>query len=207
MMKKGIFLLGLTGLIFSSCIKHEVIPAPIPRVDLSAHFIGDFNSATVEFTEHVLSYENVATKAKIILPSANSSAIYFSEMSSNEVSTAIKVGMGSVQWNASLSSDPPVSDFNDHFLNEDMPLYSDNGLSGFEVTYTDQFGTEWKSSEASLNAQSVTFTGIEQESDNTGDYSQFICNFNCYIYHYDAVAMELDSIHVQNATYKGWFQR
>jgi len=82
------------------------------------------------------------------------------------------------------------------------------------VTYTDGTGRIWESSETSTNVQNVTFTGVVQESDNQGDYSKFICNFDCWIYslHPDSLALnppviQLDSIHVENARYEGWFQR
>ncbi|MEY3238052.1 MAG: hypothetical protein RI883_2153, partial [Bacteroidota bacterium] len=40
----------------SSCIEHEVIPAPVPMVDLSCHFNGVVNGSNLELTENVLGY-------------------------------------------------------------------------------------------------------------------------------------------------------
>ena len=67
MIKKGAILLGITALMFSSCIEHEVIPPPVPMVDLSCHFYGEINGAEVELVENVLSYTNIGTKDQIIL--------------------------------------------------------------------------------------------------------------------------------------------
>ena len=65
MKNKGAIILGLTALMFSSCIDHEVIPAPIPTVDLSSNFIGEINGAEIVLTEKVLDFSNVSTKDQI----------------------------------------------------------------------------------------------------------------------------------------------
>jgi hypothetical protein len=205
MIKKGAILFGLTAFLFSSCIEHEVIPPPVPTVDLQANFYGEINGAQVELTENVLGYANYSTKAKIILPPPSfSSAVYYSEMSSNQVNTGIKIGLGSVSWDASLSAEPSLNAFNSFFSINNLPPFSNNGSNGFEVTYTDGFGSEWKSDDTRTPPfNDVEFTGITQESDSTGDYSQFICNFECYAYNFDYS----DSVLIQNATYTGWFKR
>lgn len=204
MYKKGIVILGTIGLVFTSCIKHEVIPAPIPTVDLQAHFYGVVDGVPVELTENVLGYTNASTKAKIILPPPSfSSAVYYSQMASAEVATSIKVGLGSVTWDASLAPEPTLNSFNAFFVANDLPTYSANGSTGFEVTYRDGFGAEWKSLETSPNFQDVQFTGLHQESDSTGDYSLFTCYFNCYAYNFDFS----DSVKIEDAVYQGWFQR
>lgn len=203
-MKKGILFLGTFALILGSCIKHEIIPAPVPTVDLESHFIGTIGGATVELTENVLGYANTSEKAKIILPPPSfSSAVYYSEMASAVTATSIKVGMGSINWDASLEIDPPLTSFNAFFVANDNPNYSNNGTNGFEVTYRDGFGQEWKSNDASTNFQDVSFVGIVQESDSTGDYSKFTCYFECYVYNFNLT----DSIKIQDAVYQGWFKR
>lgn len=215
MLKKGILLIGISSFVFSSCIEHEVIPPPEPKVDLYAHFYGEVNSAPVEFTENVLGYANNCTSAKYILPPPDfSDAVYFAEMSSIQIATSIKIGMGSATWNSNLSPEPTLATFNAFFQSNLFPLYSDDGLDGFEVTYRDGTSREWKSSEMSSMPMDVEFTGVVQESDNNGDYSKFICNFDCWMYslHPDSLALnppvvQLDSIHIENAVYEGWFQR
>ena len=80
-------------------------------------------------------------------------------------------------------------------------------MSGIEVSYRDAAGRTWVSHDNSVNAQNASFTGISQESDETGDYSKFTCNFNCYVYYQDPGTMLWDSIQIQNAAFKGWFKR
>lgn len=215
MIKKGIFLIGLIAFVLTSCIEHEVIPPPEPKVDLYAHFYGEINGAQVELTENVLGYVHSTSKAKILLPPPSfSSAVYYAEIHSSQVMTAVKLGMGSVNWDASISAEPSLNAFNGFFLANLNPAYSNDGTNGFEVTYRDGTGREWKSKETSVNFMDVEFTGVEQESDNSGDYSKFICNFECYAYSLnpDSLALPipvlwLDSIRIQNAIYEGWFQR
>lgn len=215
MIKKGILLIGISSFVLSSCIEHEVIPPPEPKVDLYAHFYGDINGAPVELTENVLGYYNDCTTAKYILPPPDfSSAVYYATMRSPQVATLIRIGMGPVLWDASLASEPTLNSFNGFFLANQYPNFSDDALDGFEVTYHDGTGREWSTRENSVNFQDVEFTGIVQESDNSGDYSKFICNFECTVYslHPDSLALNppvvhLDSIKIENAVYEGWFKR
>jgi hypothetical protein len=212
-MKKVIASFGaLVLLALPSCIKHEVIPAPVPVVDLYSHFIGDFDGATIELTENVLGYINTSEKAKIILPPPSlSQGVYYSELSSSQVLTSIKVGLGSVYWDAAVEADPSLTTFNNFFIANDNPNYSDGGTDGFEVTYRDGSGYEWKSDQNSVHQQDVLFTSIVQDSDSTGDYSLFTCNFNCYVYrtYFDpGLMMDVtDSVKIENAVYQGWFRR
>lgn len=216
-MKKVIIFSGALVLSLVSCIKHEVIPAPVPMVDLYAHFIGDFTTSqgsntTIELTENVLGYSNKSEKAKVILPPPSfSSAVYYSEMSSSQAATMIKIGLGSIFWDAATESDPNLSLFNTFFTTNDLPSYSNGGSAGFEVTYRDGYGSIWTSDQNSVNVQDVAFTNIEQDSDSTGDYSLFKCSFNCYVYrtYFDQILMTnvTDSVRIDNAVYSGWFKR
>jgi hypothetical protein len=206
--KTGIAAILFAGLTLGSCIEHEIIPAPEPVVDLECHFQGFVNGTDVELSQNVNGYNCNPTKEKIILPAPQfSSAIYFSEMSSAQTAVYVKIGMGSVLWDAATVSDPTLTLFNNFFLNNLTPAYSDNGTAGFEVEYRDPSGKLWNSHENSVNAQNVTFSALKQESDSNGDYSMFTCNFSCYVYNQDVVTLEWDSLNIQNAVYEGWFKR
>lgn len=199
------------SVIATSCIKHEVIPPPVPMVDLEAYFIGTIDGATIELTENVLGYTNSSEKSKIILPPPSfSKAVYYSKMASASIPTSIKVGLGSVIWDASSEPDPALAPFNNFMLSNANPNYSNGGAAGFEVIYRDGFGNEWTSKETGFGNQDVEFVDIVQESDSTGDYSMFTCNFNCYVYRsYDdgTGTIVTDSTNIQDATYIGWFKR
>jgi hypothetical protein len=207
-LKFKVAVLFSAGLLLGSCIEHEVIPAPIPTVDLKCSFVGTINGTGVELTQNVLGYNCLTEKTKIILPSPSwSSAVYFSEMASTQQSLAVKIGLGSVFWDAATVNDPTLAQFNSFLQSATTPNYSTNGEAGFEVSYRDNTGKIWTSKQNSVNPQSAVFSNILQESDNNGDYSKFTCTFSCYVYHYDVVAEALDSVKIENAIYKAWFKR
>lgn len=218
MFKKGfIYLVGF-GFLIVSCIKHEVIPAPTPSADLYAHFIGTINNSQIELTRNVLGYENNSYKVKIIQPpGGNSKAVYYSEMASPSQVQSIAVGLGSLNFDSGVATDPPLAIFEPFFqlpYNEN-PNYSNDGANGFEVVYKDPTSRIWKSNELSTYAAAnASFTGIQVESDATGDYSKFICTFDCYMYSLnpDSLALappvaHIDSFLINDAVYTGWFKR
>lgn len=207
----GISVLVLVMLVFSSCIKHEVIPPPVPKVDLYSHFIGTINGTGLELTENVNGFYCKTSQAKKLVPSpALSSAVYYSEMVSASKLTMIRVGIGSVFWDQTTSTVPTLALFNSFFTSNLTPVYSLSSASGFEVTYRDNTGKVWVSDPLSTNPQTVTFSSIKQESDGDGDYSKFKCNFDCYVYRLDktdTLNPVLLNLHIQNATFEGWFKR
>lgn len=207
MLKKGLFLIGAAGLLLTSCIDHEVIPAPVPQVELDAHFIGNVAGSTVELTENVNDYLNSSSADLYISQQqVNSTAVYFSTMSSPTLLRSVSVGLGSVFWDASNGETrPTLPEFNNFYSSptNQLPSYSDNGASGFVVRYTDGNGTQYASKQNSPNFQDVEFVNVKQESGENGDFNLFTCNFSCYVYTQDG----LDSIAIQNATFKGWFRR
>lgn len=201
----------LLGLTFVSCDKHEVIPAPSPLVDLKVHFEGSINGTDVEYTDDVDGFNGVATSNKYILGSSDSHVNYFCEMESNLISRSIKIGIGSLYWDAGALDNPSIEQFNGFFTN----LKDNTGLTygpaaedGFEVTYIDNFGNQWVSSPTSVNPQTAVFSTIENESDNDGDYSKFTVNFSCYLYRIvTQTPLEIDSIRIDNGVFQGWFER
>jgi len=223
MYKKGLLTLGLMGvLLISSCIKHEIIPAPEPEVDLDAHFQGLIGGSFIEYTENVNGYYGLSELATQSAGGISNAQYSFSMISPSEL-TSIKVSMGSLTWNdASGATTPALSLFNSFFKANDIPVYSNLAASGFEVTFRDASGLLWKSDELSP-VQNVTIdpVSIVQESDASGDYSKFNMTFDCALYHVYSVvditvipqtvpATMIDSIatfQIDQASYRGWFQR
>lgn len=207
-LKFSIAALLCAGFILSSCIEHEVIPAPTPTVELKCSFDGIVNGTDVHLMQFIDGYDCTPTKAKYLLPPPQwSTAVYYSEIASASSPVSFKIGMGSVAWDASTTGDPTLALFNDFFTSNLTPNFSNVGVSGIEVSYRDAAGRNWVSHDNSVNVQNASFTSISQESDETGDYSKFICNFNCYVYYQDPGTMLWDSIQIQNAAFKGWFKR
>lgn len=206
--KLGVAVALASVLGFSSCIEHEVIPAPVPMVELNCHFYGVINGTPLELTENVLGYTGQADKNLILLPSPSySSAVYTFEMLSSQTAKSVKVSLGSLFWDRGVSTDPTETQFDSFHNSNPTPVYSNSGANGFEFIYRDQAGLEWHSKENSVNAQDVVFSNISQDTDTSGHFSLFTCNFDCYVYHQDAVTLLWDSLQIQNAVLTGWFQK
>jgi hypothetical protein len=205
--------IGLASLILvlgtvTSCIEHEVIPAPVDEVDLECFFEGYINGIPLKLTQNVDGIFGMANKAQNILPAPDfSSERYFFKIMTYQNSRAVQVGHGSVFWDGAVDISPSLTQFNNFNKNTLTPNFSDNALLGFEVRYTDANGIEWYTRETSTNFQDVEFSEVVQESDPTGDYSKFNCVFDCYVYHQDAVTLAWDSIRIQSTEMRGWFQR
>ncbi len=208
-MLKPFTLLLFVGLIFSSCIEHEVIPAPETTVDLNAAFIGFVNGTQVEFTQNVNGYGAVAINAEDINPSPTPSHMtYGSKIKSIYNDQAIRVKFGTLDWDVSQNSYPTVSMFND-WLNtwSNTPVsFSDQGLSGMEIEYTDNLGVSWVSRESDLG-QTGTFVIKKQESDNTGDYSLFECTFSCLVWRINPQTNLDESLNIENGKITSWFKK
>ena len=211
-MKKTIFLLSLGALVLTGCPKHEIIPAPTPKIELSGHLEGVINGTSIELTENVGGYFVDATKAKVVLSSPQpSTAVYYSEMKSSQSTVSVRIGMGSILWDASVATDPSINQFND-FFNAPAnlePLYSDGAAAGFEVVYRDGSGKVWTSEES--NPGTVIFNNITQEADATGDYSKFVCTFSTTVHRTQInpspqppTELYLD---LEDIVFEGWFKR
>ncbi len=223
MYKKAIFSFIVLGFLASSCNKHEVIPAPEPKVDLFASFEGKIGGQFIQYTENVNGYYGFS---QLIAQATggNVDAQYYFSLVSPSYSQSIKIGMGSLSWTtATGTTTPALSLFNPFFVANDIPAYKNSALGGFEVQYRDVYNDLWVSKDTSTFVKDVAFepTSIIQESDKTGDYSKFKCDFNCTIYHtYSVVDITVvpqttpptmrDSfahIKVEDAIYRGWFKR
>lgn len=213
-MKKVIALFVFGSLFLAGCPKHEIIPAPTPKVELEASFIGIVNGSQLELTQNVDGYYLEATRTKFIQPSPTPSlATYYANMKSSNTLVSIRVSLGSIQFDGSANSDPSLSVFNNFFTSTTAPAYSAGAANGFEVVYRDGSGNIWTSDDTQ-SGQSVVFTGIVQESDASGDYSKFTCTFDCNVYREipdvstpdpnDSITLSLP---IQNGVLKGWFKR
>jgi hypothetical protein len=201
-------ILGLTVLLLNSCIEHEVIPPPIPQVELDCYFDGLVNNVPLTLTQNVGGVSGTAAKAQNIMPPPTfSSERYFFTMSSDQTPRSITVGLGSVFWDGATETQPTVSQFNNFHKNTLTPNFSNSALNGFEVKYVDVLGNEWVSDENSTNFQDVTFSNVKLEADASGEYSLFDCTFDCYVYFTDPITSNVDSMRVQGTNLKGWFKR
>ena len=199
----------LVVLFTTSCIEHEVIPPPVNTVDLNCYFVGFVNGTQVEFTQNVQGYGANVVNYEDINPSPTlSHQTYGSKIKSFYYDQAIQLKFGTLDWDASANSEPTVAMFNDyHSTNSGIPInFSDNGLAGIEVEYTDNNGVKWLSRESDPGQEGV-FTILGQASDNTGDYSLFECDFSCKVWRINPQTNQDESLDITNAKFTSWFKR
>jgi len=204
-------------LLFSSCIKHEVIPPPTSTVDLNCNFVGYVNGTQTELTQNVLGYNAYPVNDKYIYSGiVLSRVIYSSEIKSIYQPQSFKITLGSQLWDAAVATEPTLTMFNDfHSTNSGISLpfkdyatmvNANPSVVGVQVEYKDNNGVVWKSKETDPG-QIANFTIIDQASDNTGDYSIFECSFSCLVWTYDIQLGQDVSIPITNAKFRGWFRR
>lgn len=204
------FSIVLVVAFLSSCIKHEVIPPPVPRVDLPASFTASINGEGYELIKDYQGYTCKATQAKELLPTPQlSNMIYYSAMQSEEKLDFVQIGVGRLKFNAEYDLDPSLEVFKNYFLDNPVHSTSNGALEGFEVTFRDGTGKIWKSNEDLGEIDNFEFTSLKQESDEFGDYMKFIAKFNAVL------MLDVDENHadygqtmtIANAVFQGYFER
>lgn len=206
------YLSGLTVvlalLLFSSCIKHEIIPPPSPKVDLPASFIGSLNGATYEIIKDVDGYFCKGTQTKQLNPTPQlSTVIYYSSLQSESKIDFLQIGIGKLKYNADYNIDPSLEDFNNYFNDNLSPNYSAGADDGVEIVYRDSQGMIWIS-DPDLPGTFV-FTKLSQESDETGDYMKFTAKFSAVL----SLSVDEDhedfgsTIQFENGIFEGFFMK
>lgn len=214
MKKKVITLIGALGLLAIGCNKHEVIPPPVPMVELETHFVGRIDGTDLEITEFVNGFEGSSDADFEINASSIDRAAYYSSLTSSQTTQSVSIGHGSVFFDAGTASRPPLAQFNAFYNTNLEPQVSGNAFDGFVFKYTDAGNREWTSDAMHiLPTEDVIYSNVKQESDSTGDYNKFIVTFQTYIYRtYEDLPLNpgvflKDSMAVTNAVYKGWYKR
>lgn len=222
---KTILVGSMIALGFSACIKHEIIPAPEPKVELVCHFNGLISGTPLELTQNVKGYMMETNKSIFVPPAGLATATYYSEMKSAEDLVSVKISIGNMRWDGNGTDGPPSNVFNSFFTNNLIPNYTTGAIStptntaGVEVAYRDGLGNIWLTKEVDDATNTMEFSNISQETDKTGDYSKYIANFNCRVYHTfreiiqypaptpnDTIYTE-ESFEITNAVLKGWYKR
>lgn len=192
--------------IFTSCIKHEVIPPPEPVVDLPSSFRALLQGSSYEIIKDVNGYYCDPTQAKEILPTPQQSKItYYSSIKSEQRLDFVQIAIGRLLFNADVNITPNIDAFTAFFNNTVTPNYSTAADGGVEIVYRDGQGGVWISDENSVLPQDFTFTSLTQESDENGDYMKFTAKFNVSLV--DDILIPTDTIIFQNAVFEGYFKR
>ena len=233
-MKKYILItILITLFVLTNCVKHEVVPAPEPLVDLEAHFTGVVNGTDIEYTEDVDGYNGSSSYAQYTTTTAIDTHVYYASMTSDLKTASIRIGLGGISWEYSTATSPTLLQFNSFFdtlmvHTEDPTPFLNFSLAakeGFDVQYVDNDGRTWNSSllhdgnlltNPSLISVDPKFTSMSKESDNTGDYLKFSITFSCELYRFveyytippsTTQLPNYDTIRLTDAVYTGWIKR
>jgi hypothetical protein len=203
-MKLKVFsIAALSSLITVSCIKHEVIPPPKPKVDLSSSFTADTSGFPLVYTKDVDGYFVEATNFRELQASPQlSNIVYYNTIRSTNYADLFRVSVGRAYWDAANGQFPSVSQFKLFFEGLSNPNFSDDGINGIMLEWRDSSNKLWRTREASTQPQNFVFTSILQESDEIGDYVKFTSEFSAYLYSLDG----LDSIRFENGRYSSFFK-
>jgi hypothetical protein len=187
----------------ASCIKHEVIPPPKPKVDLSSSFMADTSGFPIVYTKDVDGFFVEATNFRELQASPQlSNILYFNTMRSTNYADLFRVSVGRCYWDAANGQFPSVSQFKLFFEGMTNPGFSDDGINGVMLEWRDSNSQLWRSRQNSTQPQNFVFTSILQESDEDGDYVKFSSEFSCYLYSLDG----LDSVRFDNGRYSSFFK-
>jgi hypothetical protein len=203
-MKNISIVLFLLGGLFS-CIKHEVIPPPLPQVDLNGTFRADTNGAQFGYSSGVNGFFVQATNYREILSSPQPSNIkYFSAIQSSAANDMFKVSIGRDFWDAATGAFPSVNQFKTYFeTRRNVSLqFSDDANNGVMLEWRDANNQIWRTSASSPLPQSFMFTSIVQESDEMGDYVKFTASFSATFYSADMSQQRT----LTNGSYSGFFK-
>lgn len=204
-MKTRILLACITLIGAASCIKHEVIPAPKPKVDLTTVFSADTNGATISYKSGIDGYAVISDNYREIKGSPlMSTIIYYNTLKSDSKVEQFKLSIGSAEWDAASGTFPPLENVSTFLSTSKTWVYSDGGTNGVELIWKDSDGVLWKTKDTSIATVPATFTlaTVTQESDETGDYFKFQATFDCYLYNNTLT----DSVHFENGTYTSYIK-
>lgn len=204
----GLAIIIGTMMISASCIKHEVVPAPEPMVELPASFSAMLDGSSFELIKDVDGYYCLPDQSQQINSAPQKSTItYFSSIGSdNQGEKAfVQIKVGELQFTADASTLPTLDEFNTYFEEMSTVNFSNDASDGVQIIFGDASGNEWYSDEDMTESQAFDFTSIKQDSDENGDYILFTANFHASLV--DDVDTPTDTLKIDNAVFKGYFKR
>lgn len=188
--------IGLVGLV--ACEEHEVIPPPVPLVDLNCSC-----NALIDDTSYT--YKDTCTYAseKVIGTPGISSARYFSNVEDFGFDEGVQLEIRALEWTDNGTNKPTIDQWQTFFNNNLSPKYYPENVDPADaviVTWTDPDGNVWTSDSSDLCLSNFTFNSFIQESDTTGDYMKFDASFNCTLWNSSYTASKcLEGGHIKSA--------
>lgn len=175
-MKNLLILSGAVGLMtLIACEEHEVIPPPVPLVDLDCACDAVIDDSTVQYTDTCRYFTT-----KSINTGSLSKAQYQTFVQKSNLVQGFKLEIRSLEWTDDGSNTPSLEQWQAFFDNNMTPSYSTEAtVNGVVVTWTDPNNKLWVSDTGGVCFSNFQFVSMIQESDTTGDYMVFEAAFNC----------------------------
>lgn len=196
-MRKLFILFSFAGVLaLNSCTDHEVIPPPVPLVDLNCECDALIDDTLWTYNE-ICDYESI----KNIVSEGVSSARYSTSVENEEVAGGLEIEIRSINWTDDGSNNPTLAEWQSWLDANLNPGYSDNpGHQGVEVRWTEPDGAVWVSdTTASICIKDFAFNTMIYEQDTTGKYAQFDATFNCTLLNAELGMKCLENGHVRSA--------
>ncbi|MBI3136292.1 MAG: hypothetical protein HYZ14_16575 [Bacteroidetes bacterium] len=175
-MKKLLILSGVVGLVsLVACEDHEVIPPPVPIVDLKCACDAVINDSAVQYTDTCRYFS-----AKSIVSGGVSKAAYSTTIQLDNLTQGMKIEICSLEWTDDGSNTPTLAQWQTYFDNNMAPGYTTGTITnGVKVWWTDLNNKVWVSDTGGICISNFSFVSMIQDSDTTGDYMLFEASFNC----------------------------
>lgn len=175
-MKNLLIMCAVVGLItLVACEEHEIIPPPVPIVDLKCNCEAIINDSAVEYIDTCRYFTE-----KSIVTGGVSSAKYSTTIQRNNLVNGVELIVQYLEWSDDGSNTPSLEQWKAFFENNLAPGYSPNDVdNGVIVKWTDQNNKIWTSDTGGVCFSNFSFVSMIQDSDTTGDYMLFEASFNC----------------------------
>lgn len=181
-MKKTILSGSLVALVaMFSCTDHEIIPPPVPLVDIDCLCEGTIETMTGDST---FTYDDTCTysSTKTISSTSLSDAQYQTQILGPGMSLGYEIEMRNLYWSDDGSNNPTSTDWQAFFNNAvtNPPAYSTDPVDdGVVIRWTDPNGIVWESDTTLGCVSNFTYNLFQYDSDTTGEYMEFDAVFNC----------------------------
>ena len=184
-MKNLLIFTGVVGVLaVASCEQHEIIPPPVPLVELNCSCDAVITGGAADTT---LAYGDTCTYSSIktIGTPGTSSARYFSNIDNEGFAEGVQLEIRALEWTDDGSNKPTLNEWQNFFNANTEPKYYpevNDPLDAVVVRWTDKNGTVWTSDSSIVCLSDFKFNWFVQESDTTGDYMKFDATFSCTLW-------------------------
>ena len=182
-MKNTIISGGIAAIfVMFSCTDHQIIPPPVPMVDLGCLCEGSIETATGDTS---FTYDDTCkfSSTKTISSTSLSEAQYQTQILNGAMNQGFEVEMRSLYWTDNGSNNPTSDDWQAFFENLEVNSpqfhpHTDGSGDGVVIRWTDPNGKIWVSDTTMDCITDFNYNLFTYDEDTTGEYMEFDAVFN-----------------------------